>query len=197
MAVSVNTVFLAYAPESIAGQTTTMLIYLDTMTVQYCVDYEEFVFGEITGHGAGCPVSEPKLKRELLALRQLIFLDQHANLVYACTPDLLKELSAGKATDEQRKVYGIFSQVWKESGWSDAFPLEESEVARIETSLRRLNLRHSADRRHLAEAIALKASWFLTNDKEIIQKCKGQNLPLHVSRPSDSIDEMFVGLFLR
>ena len=177
-----------------------MLIYLDTMVVQYCVDYEEFVFGEITGHTAECPVSEPKLKRELLALRQLILLDQLGDWIYACSPVLLKELHARKPTDEQRKVYALLMEAWRESGWDDAFPRQSSEVARIESSLKGLNLR-PRDRRHLAEAIVLNASWFLTNDRKIIAKCKKPGLPsgllLKVARPSECLDEISVGLFLR
>ena len=174
-----------------------MLIYLDTMIVQYCVDYEEFVFGEITGHTAKCPVTELKLKQELWALRQLVFLDQLGDWVYACPPHLLKELHAGKPTGEQRKVFALFSEAWEESGWNEAFPLNSSEVARIERSLKVLNLRHSADRRHLAEAIVLHASWFLTNDSEIITKCESKDLPLRVARPSECLDGISVGLFLR
>jgi hypothetical protein len=172
-----------------------MLIYLDTMIVQYCVDYEDFVFGEITGHTAECPVNEPKLKRELWALRQLIFLEQLGHWVYACTPGLLEELHDGKPTDKQRKVYALLLEAWRASGWNDAFPLQSSEVARIENSLEMLDLRNSADRRYLAEAIVLNASWFLSNDKEIIAKCKGPNLPLRVARPSECLDEISVGLF--
>ena len=174
-----------------------MLIYLDSMIIQYCVDYEEFVFGEISGEAKECPVSEPNLRRELIALRRLIFLDQLGNWVYACTPALLEELHGGKPTEEQRKVYALFLKSWRESGWSDAFPLNQHEVKYIEDSLRELKLRHSNDRRHLAEAIVLNASWFLTNDKEMIDKCRDRNLPLHVARPSECLDEISVGLFLR
>lgn len=173
-----------------------MLIYMDTMIVQYCVDYEEFVFGEITGNTTECPVNEPKLKKELLALRRLIFYDQVANLNYACTPELLKELNAGTPTDEQRKVCNLLSKAWNDSGWEKTFPLEMSNVLRINNSLKKLNL-CDFDRHHLANAIVLKASWFLTNDKKIVQKCIGQNLPLRVSRPSECLYEMLDGLFLK
>jgi len=169
------------------------------MIVQYCVDYEEFVFGEISGQSEECSVSELNLRRELIALRQLIFLDQLGNWVYACTPSLLKELHTGKPTDKQCKVYALFLKAWRESGWNDAYPLNSGEVHEVENSLKALNLRHSADRRHLAEAIVLNASWFLTNDREMIKKCRrrGRNLPLHVARPSECLDEISVGLFLR
>ena len=63
-----------------------MLIYLDTMIVQYTIDYSEYVFGEISGYSGECPVTDPKLKRELDALRQLIFLEQLGDWVYACLP---------------------------------------------------------------------------------------------------------------
>jgi len=174
-----------------------MLIYLDTMIVQYIIDYEEYVFGEISGYSGECPVTESKLKRELNALRQLIFLEQLGDWVYACTPHLWDELNAGKPTREQQESYPLLMQAWKESAWTDAFPLEESEVRRIENSLKTLHLRHSADRRHLAEAIVLNASWFLTNDKEVIKKCKGKDLPLRVTRPSECLSQISVGLFLR
>ena len=174
-----------------------MLIYLDTMIVQYCIDYEEYVFGEISGNTDECPANEPKIKRELDALRQFIFLEQLGSWIYACTPHLWNELNAGKPTREQRKSYPLFMEAWRESSWTEAFPLEEREVSRVENSLKILKLNHLADQRHLAEAIVLNASWFLTNDKEVIKKCKGKGLPLRVARPSECLDEISVGLFLR
>ncbi len=175
-----------------------MLIYLDTMIVQYIIDYWEYVFGKISGYSAECPIAEPKLKRELNALRELMFLEQLGeDWVYACTPHLWDELNAGEPTAEQQESYPIVMQSWKESAWTDAFPLNESEVRRIEDSLKPLHLRDSADQRHLAEAIVLNASWFLTNDKKVINKCKRKHLPLRVARPSDCLSEISVGLFLR
>jgi len=166
------------------------------MIVQYTIDYEEYVFGEISGYSGECPVSEPKLKRELDALRQIIFLDQLGNLVYACTPHLWAELNAGQPTREQQESYPLLMKAWKESAWTKAFPLDESEVCRIKDSLKTLHLHHSTDQRHLAEAIVLNASWFLTNDKEVIKKSKGKNLPMRVARPSECLREISVGLFL-
>jgi len=174
-----------------------MLIYLDTMIVQYIIDYEEYVFGEISGYSGECPVTEPNLRRELNALRQLIFLEQLGDWVYACPPHLWDELNAGKPTKEQQESYPLFMQAWKESAWTDAFPLEERRVSRVENSLKILNLSHPADRCHLAEAIVLNASWFLTNDKEVIKKCEGKDLPLRVARPSECLSEISVGLFLK
>ncbi len=173
-----------------------MLIYLDTMIVQYTIDYEEYVFGEISGYYGECSVSEPTLKQELDALRQLIFLDQLGDWVYACTPHLWDELNAGQPTREQQESYPLLMKAWKESAWTEAFPLEEGEVSRVEDSLKILKLSHAADRRHLAEAIVLNASWFLTNDKEVIKKSKGKNLPMRVARPSECLREISVGLFL-
>jgi len=174
-----------------------MLIYLDAMIVQHIIDYQEYVFGEISGYPGECPVTEPKLKRELNALRQLIFLDQLGDWVYACTPHLWDELNAGRPTTEQQGSYPLLMKAWKESAWTDAFPLKESEVHQIEDSLKRLHLRDSADRRHLTEAIVLNASWFLTNDKDVIKKCKRNPMPLRVARPSECLSEISVGLFLR
>jgi len=173
-----------------------MLIYLDAMIVQYIIKYQEYVFGEISGYSGECPVTEPKLKRELNALRELIFLDQLGDWVYACTPHLWDELNAGKPTAEQQESYQILVETWKESAWTDAFPLDESEVSRVEASLKILQFK-PADRRHLAEAIVLNASWFLTNDTKVINKCKGKVLPLRVTRPSECLSEISIGLFLR
>ena len=170
-----------------------MLIYLDTMIMQYSIEYYEFVFGRISGYSGECPVSEPKLKRELNALHDFMFMEQMGSLVYACTPHLWDELNAGKVTTEQYQSYSILKQSWEESGWMDAFPLNEREVLQAEDSLIPLRL-DAADRRHLAEAIVVHASWFLTNDNEIIEKCKEKELPLRVARPSECLSEIFVGL---
>lgn len=173
-----------------------MLIYLDAMIVQYTIEYYEYVFGKISGYSGECPVTEPKLKRELNALREFIFLDQLGDWVYACTPHLWDELNAGKLTTEQQQPYRIFMETWKESAWTESFPLDETEVSRVEASLKVLRLK-PADRRHLAEAIVLKASWFLTNDEEFIKKCRKKGLPLRVAKPSECLSDISIGLFLR
>jgi hypothetical protein len=51
-------------------------------------------------------------------------------------------------------------------------------------------LKQAADRRHLAEAVVLKASWFLTNDNDIITKTRLWNKDgivegVRVVRPSE------------
>lgn len=173
-----------------------MLVYLDTMIVQYTIEYYDFVFGRISGYSGECPVSEPNLKRELYALRDFMFIEQMGSLDYAFTPHLWDELNAGQVTAEQQKSYAILKQSWEESGWTDTFPLNENEILQITDSIKSLRL-HAADQRHLAEAIVLHASWFLTNDNEIIERCRGKELPSHVARPSECLSEIFVGLFLK
>lgn len=173
-----------------------MLVYLDTMVVQYTIDNYDFVFGRISGYSGECLVTEPKLRSELYALRDFMFMEQMGSLDYAFTPHLWDELNAGQVTEEQQKSYAILKRSWEESGWTDTFPLNEDEILRVEDSLKLLHL-DAADRRHLVEAIVLKASWFLTNDERLLRRVKGQKLPLHVARPSECLSEIFVGLFLR
>jgi len=74
----------------------------------------------------------------------------------------------------------------------------------IEQSLSVLKLRHAPDRSHLAEALALNASWFLTNnnDKELINKANGAKVKgvqrgMQVCRPSECLPGISTGLFLR
>jgi hypothetical protein len=67
-----------------------------------------------------------------------------------------------------------------------------------------INLK-SADRRHLAEAIALGAIWFLTNDKRLIKRTrskKSQNeisiiQGVFIAKPSECFEELSRGLFLK
>lgn len=166
------------------------------MIVQYIIDYHEYIFGEISGYSGECPITEPELKSELKALRNLIFLDQLGDWVYACTPHLWDELNSGNPTTKQQHLYPMFKRAWEASGWIEAFHLDESEVNKVENSLKTLHLRHTADQRHLAEAIVLNASWFLTNDNEVVKKCRMIDLPLHVSKPSECLNGISVGLFL-
>ena len=83
----------------------------------------------------------------------------------------------------------------------DPRPSEEN-VRDIERSLSVLKLRHAPDRRHLAEALALNASWFLTNDKEVVNKVnrvqrKEVMRSMRVCRPSECLSGISTGLFLR
>ena len=64
-----------------------MLVYLDAMIVQYCADYEDFIFGHISK----CPTSEAELRRELAALRRLVELEQLGDWIFASSPQLTSE----------------------------------------------------------------------------------------------------------
>lgn len=170
-----------------------MLIYLDANIVQYCADHEDFILCQADK----CPIDEPKLRRELLALRQLVELDQFADWVFAAPRHLIGELHAGERTAQQRETYTLFRQAWEDSESVQEFLPNQDSVDSIEKSLTCLNLKDSADRRHLAEAIALNASWFLTNDREIVRKSGGKVCATRVSLPSQCLEEMSIGLFLR
>jgi hypothetical protein len=175
-----------------------MFIYLDTMIVQYCADYEDFIFGVDDRN----PVSEPKLAAELLALRRLAELEQFGNWSFAAPAHLMSELLAGRPTVTQQRVYALLLQTWQESGWKEFFEASEGKVLSIDHSLISLELQDAADRRHLAEAIALGASWFLTNDKNILHRTRkecqetSQVRQVRVARPSECVGEISVGLFL-
>lgn len=168
-----------------------MLIYLDSNLVQYCADYEDFLFGN-----GEAPVRERKFSRELNAMKRLIELDQIANWHIAASPQLLNELLNGKPSLKQQEVYRMLTEAWKDTVWEEDFPIGHDEVKKIEISFRYLGLT-SKDLRHLSEALALKASYFLTNDGGIIRKCKKHKLPIRVSKPSECIEEISQGLFLK
>jgi len=169
-----------------------MLVYLDANIVQYCADYQDYIFGD----SSKTPIGKPRFKKELSALRRLIEIERLGDWVFASSPKLVSELYAGRPTICQTKVYDLLQQYYGASGWDEAFLIDAEEIVRIEGSLKTLLLR-SDDRRHLAEAIALNASWFLTNDAGIVRACKGRDLPIRVARPSECIEEISLGLFLR
>jgi len=175
-----------------------MLIYLDTMIVQYCADYEDFIFAVDEKN----PVSEPKLAGELLALQRLVELEQFGNWSFAAPTHLMKELLAGRPTATQLRVYAILLHTWRESDWKESLEASEGKVLSIDHELISLELQDAADRRHLAEAIALEASWFLTNDEDILHKTRkehkkiGQVRQVRVAKPSECAREISVGLFL-
>jgi hypothetical protein len=84
---------------------------------------------------------------------------------------LMKELLSGRPTANQQNVYSIFRQVWKDFG--QEYPEPDAErVAFIYHSLHYLKLKDSADRLHLAQAIAIEAAWFLTNDTDVVRKTR-------------------------
>jgi hypothetical protein len=151
-----------------------MLIYLDANIVQYCADYEDFIFG----HGALPSGTKARLRRELSALRTLVeielqleHLDFDNRWDFAAPIHLMKELLRGRPTANQQNVYSTFRQVWKDFGQEYPDP-EGEQVIFIYHSLHYLKLKDSADRLHLAQAIAMEAAWFLTNDMDIIKKTR-------------------------
>jgi hypothetical protein len=93
---------------------------------------------------------------------------------FAAPPHLMRELRAGIPDGSQRTAYTTLQEAWSENAWSDDFQPDEGEIAKIEQSLSILKLKDAPDQHHLAEAIALNASWFLTNDKEVIRKANAQ-----------------------
>lgn len=177
-----------------------MLIYLDANIVQYCADYENFIFADDTT----LPTSDTQLLRELEALRKFVELEQLGEGWEVAAPThLIRELLKGKPTPNQRRVYGILLQAWHDSAWQESVEANEEKIASIERSLFPLNLKDAADRRHLAEAITLEASWFLTNDSNIISRTRreaesiGSVRKVLVARPSECIQDLSTGLFLR
>jgi hypothetical protein len=164
-----------------------MLIYLDANIVQYCADYEDFLFSDQTD----CPVGEPKFRRELHALRQLIHLEQFGNWTFAVSAELLSELRHGRPTRPQREVYKLL----QESCW----PYDEADASvlrNVAEALQSLQLKDRLDLQHLANAVTLGASWFITNDNDILRKTDGWVRPTRVARPSECVAEISVGLFL-
>ncbi len=170
-----------------------MLIYLDANLVQYCADHSDFIFGE----SDTCEQVDSNLEKELSALRRLVELEQLGDWSFAAPRHLLEELRAGKPTEEQKETYKTLEEAWSDSAWLDDDRPREDMISSIEQSLGVLKLKQASDRRHLAEAIALNASWFLTNDKEIVKKIKGEVQGVRVCRPSECLQEISVGLFLR
>ena len=109
----------------------------------------------------------------------------------------MAELHAGKPTRDQRKVYKVLQEAWNDSVYSEDSRPTEEKMRGIEQSLSMLKLKHAPDQRHLAEAIALNASWFLTNDKDVVKKGKGGVGGIRVSPPSECLRDISTGLFLR
>lgn len=173
-----------------------MLIYLDANIVQYIADHEDFIFGE-----AVLPQTKSGLLwKELKALRALIQFEleieqlEVANMWEVAAPaHLMKELLAGIPTDTQRKVYSLLREAWSDSDWADYIGWSDAWVRLSDASLGVLNMKQAADRRHLAEAVALRASWFLTNDKDIITKTRLRHKDVgivegvRVARPSECL----------
>ena len=132
-----------------------MLIYLDANLVQYCADHGEFIFGELDT----CDQINSNFEKELAALRRLVELEQLGDWTFAAPRHLLEELRAGKPTEEQKENYKMLEEAWSDSVWLDDSRPTEDMISSIEQSLGVLKFKHASDQRHLAEAIALNASW--------------------------------------
>ena len=152
-----------------------MLIYLDANIVQYCADYEDFIFG-----GGTLPSGiKARPRKELSALLKLVEIELQLEQLdfenrwdFAAPTHLMQEFLRGKPTENQRNVYSFFIQAWNDFGREQYRESDAEKISLIEQSLRFLKLKDSADRRHLAEAIAIGAAWFLTNDNDIIAKTR-------------------------
>jgi hypothetical protein len=170
-----------------------MLIYLDANVVQDCADHGDFILGQSeTSENVS-----PNLQKELAALRTLVELEQLGDWTFAAVAYLLEELGAGKPTEEQKETYKVLQEAWSDSAWFEDNEPTDDVICKIERSLAVLKLKHASDRRHLAEAIGLNASWFLTNDKGILRKTNGAVRGVRVRRPSECLQDISIGLFLR
>ncbi len=168
-----------------------MIIYLDTNIVRYVAAFDAYILGETET----IPTEQPRLAREIRAIRRLVELDQLADWGIACSPMLMKELFEGNRAKDRRAVYKLLVDAWEQSG--NEVPDDiQVRANSIESSLSALGL-DGADRRHLAEAIAIGASWLLTNDDRFVGSCRKAKLPLRVSYVSECLDEISRGLFLR
>ena len=154
-----------------------MLIYLDANIVQYCADYGDFIF-----HCKDA-VQPPNrnLNMELRALGEVIEqavraelqdLDHRWDVAAPC--HLLAELSCGNPSQEQLDTYRSLREAWHGLGIEEHEPPDVEAVNAADARFRWLDLRDPADRRHLAEAVAIGASWFITLDKDIIRKTRNE-----------------------
>jgi hypothetical protein len=187
-----------------------MLVYLDANLVQYCADFDDFIFG----NALLPPRVKPNVRKELVALRKLIEIelelecrDFENRWDIAAPSHLIRELFSGRPTASQQSVYALLIEAWNDLEHNERRESDEDEISSIEESLRPLKLKHAADRWHLAEAIALRATWFLTNDNDIIEKTRGKPVRVgnrvirmvqsigvvqgvRVARPSDFVEGM-------
>ena len=171
-----------------------MLIYLDANVVQYCADYGEFIFRV---QGARRPPN-PNLDMELQALGELIELAVRAEVQdlehlwdVAAPRHLLDELLRGRPTPEQLDTYRTLRDAWRDLGVDEYESPDVGAVNVVDHRLRSLNLQHPPDRHHLAEAVAIRATWFLTLDEDILDKTRetprepGMIEGVIVARPSE------------
>jgi hypothetical protein len=141
-----------------------MLIYLDSMIVQYMADYIDYIMmlGGYIAEGdvdkSRLPYDDPKLPTEIQALGHLAFLEQICgDWHYAATPHSMTEFKTGKPTRKQIEFYAILESTWYESGWLDTYPLDPRSASAARPALMQWNLR-SPDRLHIAQAMVLNAA---------------------------------------
>jgi len=130
--------------------------------------------------------------RELYALRELIELERFGNWAFANCEHLQVELHRGRPSNDQRETYEMLAE-----SADVEYAIDEPVFRNVLQELLRLRLRDRADQVHLATAVAMRASWFLTNDNGILRKVGGRIRSTLIARPSECIDEISVGLFLR
>ncbi len=159
--------------------------------MRYAAAFDAYIVGMMDEP----PVDQPKLARELEAIRRFVEIDSLADWDFACSPRLTKELFEGNPSTRRKAVYKLLMDAWNESG--NEFGPDFSEKAnRLESTLVPLGL-DGPDRRHLAEAIVIGASWLLTNDDKFVEKCRTAKLPLKVAYVSECLNRISSGLFLR
>jgi len=146
-----------------------MLIYCDANIVQYCAPWE-----------AKQP-PDPKLEIEIEALNEIIELAAYAEVQdmdhrwdVAAPEHLLNELERGRLTKGQLRTYRALREAWRDVGIEKYGSPDADVVSRAQRRLAGLGLRHPPDVLHLAEAVAMRATWFLTCDKEILKKTRGK-----------------------
>jgi len=109
---------------------------------------------------------------------------------------LIDELHRGRPTPEQLDTYDSLCQAWRDLGIEEHEPADEEAVQVVQNKVRLLGLCDLADERHLAEAVAIGARWFLTLDKDILQKTRdvssepGIVQGVIVARPSELCERM-------
>lgn len=161
-----------------------MLIYLDANIVQYCADYQEFLFG-------GQPLRagiRPQIASELRALRDLVEREQLGSWEFVVSEHLLEELRRGQPTIEQRDTCNLLE--------NSAESVDAGDTYRFAQQLSTMNFTDDADRRHVGIALALGVSWFITNDRNIVEATGGRVDFMRVARPSECLEEISAGLFL-
>ena len=149
-----------------------MLIYLDANIVQYCAGWE------------AKQRSDPKLMIELQALDEIIELAAYAETQdldhrwdVAAPEHLLDELERGRPTERQLRIYRSLRESWYLLGVEKHGTPDAETVDRVQRRLARLKLKDPPDTLHLAEAVAMGATWFLTYDKEVLKKTRNKNKP--------------------